>query len=74
MLDPQRKRFDGINYCQFYITGFVVYIKTDKREPPGFLRDLCLKKAPPFWIILRDFNTSKDGKIMRDIASKAIRH
>ena len=29
MLDPHRKRFDGINYCQFYITGFVLYIKTD---------------------------------------------
>ncbi len=74
MLDPRKKRFDGINYCQFYITGFVLYIKIDKREPPGFLRDLCLKKDPPFWIILRDFNKSKDGKIMRDIASKAIRH
>ena len=74
MLDPHKKRFDGINYCQFYITGFVVYIKVDKREPPGFLRELCLKKDPPFWIILRDLNKSKDGKIMKDIASKAIRH
>jgi len=74
MLDPHKKRFDGINYCQFYITGFVVYIKVDKREPPAFLRELCLKKDPPFWIILRDLNKSKDGKIMKDIASKAIRH
>jgi hypothetical protein len=74
MLDPHRTRLDGINYCQFYITGFVVYIKVDKRHPPDFLRELCLKIHPPFWIILRDLNKSKDGKIMKNIASKAIRH
>lgn len=74
MLDPHKKRFDGINYCQFYITGFVLYIKVDKREPPDFLKELCLKKDPPFWIILRDLNKSKDGKIIKEIASKAIRN
>ncbi|MCX5831208.1 MAG: hypothetical protein NT140_04875 [Deltaproteobacteria bacterium] len=74
MLDPHKKRLDGINYCQIYMTGFVVYIKVDKREPPVFLRELCLSKDPPFWIILRDLNNSKDGKIIKEIASKAIRH
>jgi hypothetical protein len=74
MLDPHKKRFDGINYCQFYITGFVLYIKVDKREPPGFLKDLCLKRDPPFWIILRDLHKSKDGKIIKEIASKAFSH
>lgn len=71
MLDPHQTKFDGINYCQFYITGFVLYIKTDKRNPPDFLKELCLKKTPPFWIILRDINKSKDGKIMKEIALKA---
>jgi hypothetical protein len=74
MLDPHKTRFDGINYCQFYITGFVLYIKVDKREPPDFLKDLCLKRDPPFWIISRDLNKSKDGKIIKEIASKAIGH
>ena len=74
MLDPHKKSFDGINYCQFYITGFVLYIKVDKREPPDFLKELCLKRDPPFWIILRDLNKSKDGKIIKEIASKAIRN
>jgi len=73
MLDPHENKFDGINYCQFYITGFVVYIKVDKRDPPVFFRELCLKKVPPFWIILRDLNKSKDGKIIKEIALKAIR-
>lgn len=72
MLDPHKKRLDGINYCQFYITGFVLYIKVDKREPPDFLKDLCLKRDPPFWIILRDLNKSEDGKIIKKISSKAI--
>ena len=74
MLDPHKKSFDGINYCQLYITGFVLYIKVDKREPPDFLKELCLKRDPPFWIILRDLNKSKDGKIIKEIASKAIRN
>ena len=74
MLDPHKKSFDGINYCQFYITGFVLYIKVDKREPPDFLKELCLKRDPPFWIILRDLNKSKNGKIIKEIASKAIRN
>ena len=74
MLDPHKKAFEGINYCQLYITGFVVYIKVDKREPPEFLRELCLRKDPPFWIILRDLNKSKDGKIIKEILSKAITH
>ncbi len=71
MLDPHRTKFDGINYCQFYITGFVLYIKTDKRNPPDFLKKLCLKKDQPFWIILRDVNESNDGKIMKNIALRA---
>lgn len=73
MLDPHKTKFDGINYCQFYITGFVLYIKTDKRNPPDFLKELCLKKDPPFWIILRDINNSKDGKIIKDIVLKAVK-
>jgi len=73
MLDPHKKRLDGINYCQFYFTGFVLYIKSDKREPPNFFQELCLKKDPPFWIILRDLHQSNDGKIIKDMVSKAIR-
>ncbi|HOF77225.1 MAG TPA: hypothetical protein PL134_09035 [Smithellaceae bacterium] len=73
MLDPHKTRFDGINYCQFYLTGFVAYIKTDKRNPPDFLKEFCLKERPPFWIILRDLNNSKDGKIIKDIILKATR-
>jgi len=72
MLDPHTTRFSGINYCQIYLTGFVLYIKTDKRKPPAFLEELCLKRDPPFWIILRDINEGKDGKILKDIVLKAI--
>jgi hypothetical protein len=72
MLDPHKTRLNSINYCQFYITGFVLYIKTDKRNPPDFLKEFCLKRDPPFWIILRDIDRGKDGKIMKDIVLKAI--
>lgn len=72
MLDPHNTRFNSVNYCQFYITGFVFYIKTDKKNPPEFLKRLCLNKSGHLWIILRDLNGSNDGKIMQDIVLKAI--
>jgi hypothetical protein len=31
MLDPHPERHDGVNYCRFYLAGFVAHIKVDRR-------------------------------------------
>lgn len=73
MLDPHKDNFEGINFYRFYMTGFVIYIKVDKGKMPEFLEPLYIRKGEPIWIILRDLDKSKDGKIMKDIAITDLR-
>jgi hypothetical protein len=73
MLDPHPNKFEGINYCQFYITGFVAYIKVDRRPVPLFLKDFLITQSPPIVVLLRDLDGSRDGAIMKEIAGNAIR-
>ena len=73
ILDPHKDKYDGVNFYRFYMTGFVIYIKVDKRKTPKFLDKFYIRKCEPIWILLRDLHKSKDGKIMKDIAIKALR-
>ncbi len=73
ILDPHKDKFDGINFYRFYMTGFVIYIKVDKRETPEFLKDFYIREKQPICILLRDLHNSKDGKIMIDIAKKNLK-
>ena len=73
ILDPHIDRFDGINFYRFYMTGFVIYIKVDKRSAPEFMKQLLIREGNPLWIILRDLHKSKDGQIMKQIAANALR-
>jgi hypothetical protein len=70
MLDPHNDRFDNINYCRFYLTGFVAYIKVDKRPSIGMHEMMKIKEGQPIFITLRDLHGSKDGIVMNDIVSK----
>lgn len=72
-LDPHNDKFDGINFYRFYMTGFVIYIKVDKRETPQFLKDFYIRENQPICILLRDLHNSKDGKIIIDIAKQNLR-
>jgi hypothetical protein len=71
MLDPQAEKMDGVNHIRLYLTGFVVYIKVDKRPTPPFLRDLVLSSDKPLVLPLRGLSSSKDGALMREIVRKS---
>ncbi len=73
ILDPHKDKFDGVNFYRFYMTGFVIYIKVDKRSVPQFMKNIYMRKGHPLWIILRDLHKSKDGMIMKDIAIKSLK-
>jgi hypothetical protein len=73
MMDPHSESYDGVNYCRFYLSGFVVYIKVDNRPPPDFLSDFCLSDSGSIIVIPRDVNKSKDGVILKDILAKSVR-
>ena len=70
IFDPHQDKFNSINYYRFYLTGFVAYIKVDKRVSIGLHKEFKIKKDRPIIIILRDFHKSKDGDVMKEVALK----
>lgn len=74
MLDPHPEKFDGISFCRFYLSGFVAYIKVDKRPTPSFLTDLRLQEDRPLIILARSLQNSPDGRVMRELAERALSH
>jgi hypothetical protein len=62
MMDPHRQRFDNVNYYQFYMAGYIVYIKVDKRPAPKPQSVVCLKPDNRLCVVLRDFRNSKEAR------------
>ena len=73
ILDPHMDRFDHVNFVRVYLTGFVVYIKVDKRGCPDFMKELYMRKSAPLLITLRDVHGSKDGQLLKDLHKIAIK-
>ncbi len=73
ILDPHLDRIDGIKFYRFYMTGFVVYIKVDKRNIPDFMKKFYIREGHPLWVILRDLHKSNDLQIMKQIAVNSLR-
>jgi hypothetical protein len=50
ILNPHTHRFAGINCIMFYLSGFVAYIKVDRRPPPDLFSDFIIRpdKTSPF--------------------------
>jgi hypothetical protein len=74
MLDPHPEKFESISFCRFYLSGFVAYIKVDKRPTPTFLTELHLQKHRPLIVIARSLRNSPDGSVMRKLAESALDH
>ena len=68
MLGPDRTKLFDINYCRFYLAGYVAYVKVDQRKSPDSLQEILLCKGRPFAVILRDFRTSKELVALRKLA------
>lgn len=73
ILDPHPDRIDGIKSYRFYMTGFVVHIKVDKRNYPALWKKFYIREGHPLWIILKDLHNSKDGQMMKQIAVNSLR-
>jgi hypothetical protein len=72
VLNPQPERWGETNYYHFYLAGYMAYIKVDSRPAPDFMGEFALAPEKPLIILLRDLRTSKDFKIMHDIASSIV--
>ncbi len=72
IMDPHQDKFEGINYCRFYLSGFVAYIKVDNLTVPNFIKELYLRPGTPIPIILRDVHHSKEWTVIKDIFQKSV--
>jgi hypothetical protein len=72
MLDPHPEKFEGINFCRFYLSEFVTYIKVDKRPVPKSLSEFHLQVGKPLTILARSLQGSSDHRLMQKIAKSAL--
>ena len=69
MLDPHRERWEGINYYRFYLFGYILHIKVDRRQTPQCFRPFVLKSDGNIFVIGRDVSQSKELKVMYDVVN-----
>ena len=70
-LDPHPEKFEGINYCRFYMAGYVIYIKVDSRSTPPPHDKFILNEAGPLVVICRDLAKSKELPIVHKLGRAA---
>lgn len=71
ILDPHMERWFGINYARFYMFGYVVYIKLDKRSTPKFLKPYVVKRGQDVIVLGRRLSQSKELPLMKQLAKEA---
>lgn len=69
ILDPHRDRYDGVNYCRFYLGSYVAYIKTDQRKCVEPFSALIMKPNHPLYIIGRDMLKGKELPLLFKMVS-----
>lgn len=68
ILNPQQTRIENVNYYQFYLTGFIAYIKVDKRQTLGHQRKFIMSQGSELPIVRRPFDSSDERKLLSRMA------
>ena len=71
ILNPQPTRFKSINFFVFYLTGFVAYIKVDKRKITGDQRKFIMSPEQVLPIVRRPFDESQERRLLVKVAKSA---
>jgi len=71
ILDPHSEKWEGINYYRFYMYGYVLHIKVDKRTSPEVFKALELNKDGTLYIVGRDFHKSSELSVILSIVKNA---
>jgi hypothetical protein len=64
ILDPHSSKIDGVNFLRFYLSGYIAYIKVDKKPFPTLYSKCAMAESKPLYIICRDFKKSKELDLM----------
>jgi hypothetical protein len=68
ILNPHAGKLVGINYVQFYLGGFVGYIKTDRRQWPEPLSQFLVTPESCVLVVGRDTAGSPELPVLREMA------
>lgn len=71
ILDPHPEKIYQVNYCRFYLAGYIAYVKVDKRPTPEPFSKLILRYGMPTCIICRTLENSKEWPLIHEIAQVA---
>jgi hypothetical protein len=71
MLDPHRDKWHGINYYRFYMFGYILYIKVDKRQTPSNFIKFNPDDKGNLIMVGRDIYNSKELPIMISLVNEA---
>ena len=70
-MDPRIDKWSGVNFYRFYMAGYILYIKVDKRISPPPLDLFKVQKDQPIHIICRDLSKSKELPVIYKIGDSA---
>ena len=61
MFDPFREKVNHVNFYRFYMAGYVIYIKVDRRPMPPTWNRLVIRGGKPIFVARR--NLDKSGEL-----------
>ncbi|MFC2041494.1 hypothetical protein ACFLTY_04150 [Chloroflexota bacterium] len=70
ILDPHEEKYSNVNYLRFYLADYIAYIKVDNRPAPRPYSQIALAENKPLYIICRDFERSKELKLIVNMANQ----
>jgi len=71
-ISPYTYKLDGVNVTRFFLGGFVIYIKVDRRKLGSPLDGITLSPGRPVYAIARDLESSKEWTALRPGISRFI--
>jgi hypothetical protein len=67
MLNPHGERFSGLRFCRLYLSHVIAFIKVDSRPFKDPFRSLALSPARPLVVLQKEFLSSPERAIMRNL-------
>jgi len=71
LLNPSNDRYEGINYINLYIPGYVACVKVDRRRTPQSYVAWKLSRHAPLYIGLRDYIGSPEFRALIGAVSRS---
>jgi hypothetical protein len=68
LMDPYLTKIDEIDYAVFYLGGYIAYIKLEDAPTPHGLAEIMLSPERPLSIVAREFTTSREHTVIRNVS------